>query len=33
MTEVENNVNLNGYHGGFESNIPEAQLQKCSEPQ
>ena len=21
----------NGYHGGFESNIPETQLQKCSD--
>ena len=31
MTEVENNVTLNGYHGGFESNIPSDQLQKCSE--
>ena len=31
MTEVENNVNSEGYHGFFESNIPTDQLQKCSE--
>ena len=30
MTEVDKNVNLNGYHGGFASNIPSTQLQKCS---
>jgi len=24
-------VDSNGYHGGFASNIPDAQLQKCSE--
>ena len=30
MTEVDQNVNLNGYHGGFASNIPSTQLQKCS---
>ena len=28
MAEI---VNSNGYHGGFESNIPDTQLQKCSE--
>lgn len=31
MAEVESNVNSNGYHGGFDSNIPDVQLQKCSE--
>tara|TARA_B100001094_G_scaffold121359_1_gene117056 strand:+ start:6146 stop:6820 length:675 start_codon:yes stop_codon:yes gene_type:complete len=30
MTEIENNVESNGYHGGFESNLPLDQLQKCS---
>ena len=33
MTEVESqqNVNLNGYHGGFSSDIPSKQIQKCSD--
>ena len=33
MTEVESqeNVNLNGYHGGFSSDIPSTQIQKCSD--
>lgn len=30
MTEVEN-IQSQGYHGGFLSDIPELQLQKCSE--
>ena len=30
MTEVQN-IQSQGYHGGFLSDIPELQLQKCSE--
>lgn len=31
MTEVENNLFLNGYHGGMKSDVKEFQLQNCSE--
>tara|TARA_Y100000590_G_C15745201_1_gene1021770 strand:- start:3914 stop:4597 length:684 start_codon:yes stop_codon:yes gene_type:complete len=32
MAELsENEMNINGYHGGFSSDIKEVQLQKCSE--
>lgn len=31
MTEVENNVFLNGYHGGVKSDVNQFQLQNCSE--
>ena len=31
MTEDSNTVKTNGYHGGFLSDVPEVQLQKCTE--
>ena len=31
MTELKNNVFLNGYHGGVKSDVNQFQLQNCSE--